>query len=111
RLRARRKWRWRNSPESRQPDSNRGGGVSRFGFDTFVKDQHAMRRNVVVAGERIAREEIVHGFVELDADGRVLVVEQEENAHAFLLAHADFDVFGNLEQWLQPAHLAQPDGE
>ena len=77
----------------------------------FVKDQHAVRRDVVVAGERVAREEIVHRFVELDADGRVLVVEQEENAHAFLFAHADFDVFGNLEQRLQSAHLAQPDDE
>jgi len=47
---------------------------------------------------RSCREVVVHRFVKLDANGRILMVEQKENARAFLLAHADFDVFGYFEQ-------------
>jgi len=39
------------------------------------------------------------------------MIEQKEDARAFLLAHADFDVFRNFEQGLQPAHLTQPQNE
>ena len=90
--------------------TNRKSGVAarHFVFGMFVEDEHAVRRKVVVAGEGVAREEVVHGLVKLDAHGRILVVEQKEDARAFLFAHADFDVFGDFEQGLQAAHLAQP---
>ena len=93
--------------------TNRKSGVAarHFVFGMFVEDEHAVRREVVVAGEGVAGEEIVHGLVKLDAHGRILVVEQKKDAHAFLLAHADFDVFGHFEQGLQAAHLAQPRNE
>ena len=39
-----------------------------------------MRREVVIAGEGVAGEVVVHGFVKLDAHGRVLVVEQKEGS-------------------------------
>ena len=50
----------------------------------------------------------MHGFVKLDADGRILVIEQEEHPVIVLLPHADFYVFWHLEQWLYGAHLPQP---
>ena len=77
----------------------------------LVEHQHAVRRQIVVAGEGVAGEKIVHRLVELDAHGRILVVEQKINARAFLLSHADLDVFRHFEQRMQGAHLAQPDYE
>ena len=35
----------------------------------FVQHEHSVRREIIIAGQRLAGEEIVHGFVELDADG------------------------------------------
>ena len=35
----------------------------------LVQDEHAVGREVVIAGKGIAGEEIVHRFEELDADG------------------------------------------
>ena len=77
----------------------------------FVEDEHAVPRKVVVAGDGVAGEVVVHRLVKMDADGRILMVEQEINPRAFLLAHADLDIFGDFEQGLPPAHLAQPGNE
>ena len=70
-----------------------------------------MRREVIVAGKGVARQVVMHRLVKLDADGRVLVVEQKVNAGAFFFPHADLDIFRNLEQRVQGAHLAQPGNE
>ena len=43
------------------------GGRLRAGM--FIEHQDAMRREVVVAGEGVAGQEIVHGLVKLDAHG------------------------------------------
>src|SRR5260221_1544197 len=82
-----------------------------FVFRMLVQHKHAVGWKIVVAGKGVAREKIVHRFVKLDADGRVLVVEQKENARALLFPHTDLDAFGNLEQRMEAAHLAQPHNE
>ncbi len=73
-----------------------------------VKDQDAKRLEVVIARESDSGEEIMHGLVKLDADGGILMVNQEENARAFFLPHADLDVFRDFEQRMEVASLAQP---
>ena len=87
-----------------------GVSLSRYGLrmfrgPMFVQHEHAMRWEVVIAGKVVAGQEIVHGFVELDSEWRVLMIQQEEHLGVFLLAHADFDVVGDLEQWMEIAKL------
>ena len=46
----------------------------------LIEHKHTVRRKVIISGEGIARQEIVHRLVELDAHWRVLVVQQEKDA-------------------------------
>src|SRR5439155_3086101 len=55
-------------------ESSSGGFL--FWRNGFVEDQHAVGREVVVALQDGAGQKIVHGFVKLDAHGRILVVEE-----------------------------------
>src|SRR5579864_7990957 len=64
----------------------RGSG---FGRSVFIQHQHAVGLQVVIAGEGIAREEIVHWFVERDSDRGTLVVQKKENAGVIFLTHAN----------------------
>ena len=43
-------------------------GGCRFGGDGFVEDEDAVGGEIVVAGESLAGEEVVHGFVEVETD-------------------------------------------
>ena len=70
-----------------------------------------MRGQVVITGKRAAGQEIVHGFVELDAHGRVLMIDQNIHPHARFLAHADLDVIRHFQQGLNAAGLPQPQDE
>ena len=69
----------------------------------FVENEDAVRRQIVISCQRAARQEIVHGFVELDAHGRVLMVQQEIEAEIPFLPHADFDGVRNFQQRLHAA--------
>lgn len=79
-----------------------------FHGDALVKDKDAVRRDVVVSGEGLAAEEIVHWFVELQAHWRVLVVEQKEDLGVVFLAHADFDSVWNFNERNDAALCAKP---
>jgi len=48
---------------------------------------------------------------ELDAQGRRLVIEEEENAQIVPLPHRDFHAVGDFEQRVEAAQLAQPHHE
>jgi hypothetical protein len=61
-------------------------------------EYHAVGREVVIAAEGPFGQKIVHRFVEGDAHGGVLVVEQKEYLGALLLPHADFHRIGHFEQ-------------
>src|SRR5262245_57291591 len=50
----------------------------------------------------------MHRLIELQAQRRVLVVEEEKDFASILLSEADFDIVGHLEQRLEVAKLAQP---
>ena len=60
-----------------------------------------MGLEVVVAGEGGVGQEVVHRFVELDAQGRGLMVEQEKHLGAGPLAHAHLDRLGDLEEGME----------
>ncbi len=47
-------------------------------FRVLIQHEYAVGREVIIAGERVAGEEIVHGLVELDAHRRILMIEQEK---------------------------------
>ena len=52
-----------------RPEERRSGpSPFRLGFGMFVGHQHAMRRDVVIAHDIVAREQIMHGLVKLHAD-------------------------------------------
>lgn len=64
----------------RHEENSKSGLFARnFIFRMFVEDQHTVWRQIVVAGEGVAGEEIVHRLVKLDSHRRILVVQQEEN--------------------------------
>src|SRR5215471_11764464 len=77
--------------------------LGRLGCLMFVEHQDAMRLEVVIAGESVAGEIIVHRLVKLHAKWRSLVIQQKINLCIVLLPHADLDIIRNLEQWLQIA--------
>src|ERR1043165_3210159 len=77
----------------------------------FVEHQYPVRRQIVIAGKGIAGKEIVHRLVKLDAQRRVLVVQQEINPGIILLAQAHLDIIRHLEQRMEIAKLAQPRDE
>lgn len=74
----------------------------------FVQHQHAVGREVVVAGDVCAGQVIVHRLVKLDANRGVLVVKQEKHLRSLLLAEADLDRVRHLDQRMQAADLPQP---
>src|SRR5476651_912906 len=39
------------------------------------------------------------------------MVEEKINAGAFFFPHADLNTFGNFEEWMEVAHLAQPENK
>ena len=70
-----------------------------------------MRRQIVIAGDGLARQKVVRGFEELDSNCRVLMVEKEVEPGFVFLPHADLHVLGNFQQRDEIAHLAQPHDE
>src|SRR6266478_3990038 len=82
-----------------------------LGLGVFVHDEHAVRLEVIIAGEGVAGEKVVHRFVKLEPHLGVLMVQQEVNVCAVLLAQADFDVVRHLEERVKVAKLAQPDDQ
>lgn len=94
----------KSGPEKRNDGCRAGCSQAR----TLVEHEHAVRREIVVAGEGLAGQKIVHRLVEGDAHGGILVVEQEINLLVALLPEADFDVVGHLEQRMEVAQLARP---
>ena len=63
----------------------------------LVQNEDTVRRQIVIARQRAPGQEIVHRFVELDADGRVLMVQQEIEAEISFLPHTHFDGVRNLQ--------------
>lgn len=74
----------------------------------FVEDENAVGLKVKVSRDGCAREEVVHRFVKLDAEGRRLMVEKEKDVCIVSVSHADFNLIGHLEQGMNIAHLAKP---
>ena len=77
----------------------------------FIKDENAVRLQVKISGNGCATQKIVHGFVKLDAERRALMVEQEKDVRIVSVSHADFDLFRDLEQRMDVAHLTKPGEE
>jgi hypothetical protein len=64
----------------------------------FIEDQDTVWRQVVIALEGGAGKEIVDGFVELEPDVLVLVIEHEVDLGGIVLAHAHFHGIGHLDE-------------
>src|SRR5882724_4188193 len=92
------------------PSCERESGLG-FRRRMVIEHEDAVGREVEITGDGRAGEEIVHGLVELDADGGVLVVQQEIDAGVFLLAQADLDGVGHFQEGLDVAGLPEPDDE
>src|SRR5437899_9107751 len=82
-----------------------------FGNRMLIQNQHSMWLQVVIAGNVVAGQKVVHRFIKLDAHRRILMVEQEKNVRIFPGSHADLDVFRHFEQRMEIAHLTQPSEE
>jgi hypothetical protein len=77
----------------------------------FVEDQNAVRLEVKVSGNSCAGQEVMHGLVKLDAEGRSLMVEEEKDVGIVFVAHADLNLIGHFEQRMNIAHLTKPGNE
>jgi len=74
----------------------------------FIDDQNAVSGKIIGALKGIAGEKVVNGFVKLQADGGVLVVQEEGKFGAGLLTEADLDPVRDFEQPRKAADLAEP---
>ena len=70
-----------------------------------------MRGQIIIAGKGAAGQEIMHWLIKTDANGGILVVEEEIDLHLIFLPHAHFDGVGHFEQRMNAAHLPQPDNQ
>ena len=69
----------------------------------FIKHKNPVGRQIAITRDGVPGKEIVHRFIELNAQGRTLMVEQEVNPGIAFLAQADFDIFRHFEQWMEVA--------
>src|SRR6266496_5181671 len=53
----------------------------------------------------------MHRFIELNANRRILMVEQEVNPGVVFLAQTDLHRVGHFKQWKEVAQLAQPNDQ
>src|SRR5262249_20607339 len=88
---------WDSSGVGRLLFGGRGRGLLRFARlsglflgNGFVQNQHPMGGQIVIPGESLACEKVVHRFVKVQAHVRGLVVEQKVNLAIVFLPHAHF---------------------
>ena len=83
------------------------GALSSFAGDgMFVEHENAVGLEVEISRDGCSGEEIVHGFVKLDAVRRGLMVEQEVDVGIVPVPHANLDLIRHFEQRMKVAHLA-----
>jgi hypothetical protein len=74
----------------------------------FVEDKNAMGLEVIIAGESVAGEEVVHGFVKLKAQRRALMIKQKEYTCIVFLPETHLNSVGHFQEGMEIAHLTQP---
>lgn len=91
-----------------------GGGIRCFFFlvflcwNRFIQHQDAMRGEIVIPGEGLASEKIVHGLVKVESNRRMLMIQKEIDLPIILLPHAHFHGVRHFQQGVKIAELTQP---
>ena len=82
-----------------------------FGRAMFIQYQDAMGWQIVVSGESISGQKVMHRFIELEPKWRVLMIQKEIYPGIIFLPQTDLNVIGHFQQRMQVAQLPQPNDQ